>query len=211
MEKSQRNYFRITAKALSAINRPVILIGQFAGIQKDSNKNSIALMINIKPYLPNHGTDLICDHICLLDFPNELFYAKRKDYYLMVCRPYLYKDEDMNIRGSFKLSNEFGDSMLRTNSATKHSKEFRKLIINAINNDRCVNFLTFAEGRYAWTPGNRTWKDGHKINIEERNKSIKIKNKLKRRKAKKKNIQVEELEQKQQLTVLEKAKLKYGW
>lgn len=188
MEKSERNYFRITAKALSAINRPVILIGKFIRIQKNSSGKDMAVIKDIRPYLPNHGTNLICDHICLLNFLEELLHANYKDYYLMVCRPCLYKDTDMNIRGSFSLSNEFGQSIMRTNSKTKHSKEFRKLIIQKINDDKCINFLTFAEGRYAWVPNKCTWKNNHKINIEKENKAIKIKNKIKRRQERKKII-----------------------
>jgi hypothetical protein len=213
MDKSQRNYFRITVKALSAQNRPVILIGQFAGIQKNSGRKDMIIMTDIKPYLPNHGTDIICDHICFFDFPPELKFANRKEYYCMVCRPYLYKDEDMNIRGSFKFSNELGECLLRTNSKTTHSKEIRAILLNAINTGKCVDFLKFAEGRYAWKPGMRSWKDGHKLPIEAKTKEQKMKEKQKRRAARKKNISVEELEKKKEkpLTILEQAKLKYGW
>ena len=149
-----RNYLRNTILALEKLNKPFILQGQYCS---HLNCNYITY-IKIRPYMYNGAsTNKICDHLNVLYPDVKKYIGVNYDYDgidVFVCRAKTYRDSEGILRGGIYLTEELGIPPVM-------ERKFAKRYVRRLDKSKYVDFLKFAEGRYAYF-GENLWKHGHK-------------------------------------------------
>lgn len=177
-----RNYVRNTIRALAKTGKPFILTGKYCA-HEDHNYITYT---HIRPFVEGARTNKICDHLNVMEDDVDKYLYKNFNVHggrdILVCRAIEYEKNGI-IRGGIKLTEELGiPPVINKRYAINHNMVTPEIL------KKCVDFFTFAEGRYAYL-SQSDWKNGHKqkrrLTWEEEKELKEIK------KAKKRQQQIE--------------------